>query len=232
MVYFFVHLLLVERTCPPAIKQMMESCLHNNDGTVHNQPEIDGTQRHQVSGNAKQVHHTESKQHGQRNDGRHNQTRSEISKDQDKDENHDQCTFEQVVFDSGNGPFHQIRTIQINGYLQTFGKHFFHFFHPGTDGTAHFTGIFTLEHQHNSTDTFAFAVDRQSPEPNGMSESHGGHIADQQWQTGLIFSDHNLSDFIQAGHQSFTSDKPGLRTFCNVSSTGIGVVVLQSVEHL
>ncbi len=64
---FFIHFTLGQASGGLAQTQVVHRSFDNNYRTVHNQSKINCSQTHQVCAHAKQIHHTQCKQHGKRN---------------------------------------------------------------------------------------------------------------------------------------------------------------------
>ena len=64
------------------LRYSVHHAFHDDDRTVHNQPEVDGAQTHQVARHAEQIHHRDGKQHGQRYHGGYDKPCPHIAKHQ------------------------------------------------------------------------------------------------------------------------------------------------------
>ena len=93
----------------------------NNYCSIHNQPEVNCTQTHEVTRNAKQVHERNGEKHCQRNNRSNNKSCPHIAKQQYQDEDDDQSPFEQVARNRTNGASDKIGTVQKRFYCDPFG---------------------------------------------------------------------------------------------------------------
>ena len=119
----------------------MHGCLNDDHGPVNDEAEVNGAKTHEVAGNAKDVHQSDSKQHGKWNDGRNDQTGPKISKHNNQHEDHNQCSLCQVCGDSTDCLIHQLGAIKewVDDY--TFGKILFDLLDSLLHILDHFGGV-------------------------------------------------------------------------------------------
>ena len=121
MVDLLIHLGLSQAVYPAAY-QMMEGGLDDDNGSVHDEAEIDGSQTHQVARDAEQAHHADGKKHGQGDHRSHDQPRPQVAQEQDQHENHNQRPLDEVAGHGVDGPADQLRAIQKHADIDTFGQ--------------------------------------------------------------------------------------------------------------
>ena len=127
---------------------MMQRRFNDDDGSVDNQPKVDGSQAHQVARHAEEVHKANRKEHRQRNHRRYHQSRPQISQKQNQDKNHDQCAFDQVSGHSADGPANQFGAVQKGMNVHAFGQGPPNLVDPGFHPSDNNIGILALQHQH------------------------------------------------------------------------------------
>src|SRR5882757_4474020 len=100
--------------------QPAENVLDDDDGTIHNQTEVDGAETHQVTGDLRLHHSYECNQHRQRNREGNDDASSEASqqKKQDCDDQH--SSFNEIARDRMN-----CSTDQISSVIEWLNTHTF-----------------------------------------------------------------------------------------------------------
>ena len=101
---------------------MCHHCFNNDDRRIHYHTKVYGSQRHQVSGDAKGLHHTEGKEHTQRDDTCHYQTSSPVTQKDNEHEDNDESTFDEVAGDGTLYSIHQVGTVDKRFDDHTFGQ--------------------------------------------------------------------------------------------------------------
>ena len=90
---------------------MCHHCFNNDDRRIHNHTKVDGSQRHQVSVDAKGLHHAEGKEHTQWDDTCYNKSGSPVTQEDNKYENYDKAAFNQVAGDGALYSVHQVGSV-------------------------------------------------------------------------------------------------------------------------
>ena len=87
--------------------QPADTVFDNDDGTVHNDPEVQRTQAHQVGADMVGHHAAKGEQHGERDDKRSNERCPQVAEEQEQHHNHQHCAFEQIGATVSDGFVHQ-----------------------------------------------------------------------------------------------------------------------------
>src|SRR5699024_5974156 len=93
---------------------------HDNDRPIYNNSEVNSAERHQVGPYPKNFHQTKSKQQRERNQGSRNESAAEAAKQEHEYKNNDECTFDQVFFNSMCGSPNEFAEVKKRIYFQTF----------------------------------------------------------------------------------------------------------------
>ena len=96
----------------------------NDNRPIHNQPEVNSSQAHQVARYAKKVHQRNGKKHGQRNNRSHNKPCTQIAQQQYQNKNNNQCPFNQVFGNSSNGTAHRSERFRKGSIVTPLGNDF------------------------------------------------------------------------------------------------------------
>ena len=84
---------------------MCNDSLHDDNCRIDYHSEVDGSQAHQISVNAKSTHHTKGEEHTERYDASYDKTCPPISEEDDEHEDDNQTALDEVVC---NGAFYSI----------------------------------------------------------------------------------------------------------------------------
>ena len=158
----------------------MQHRLDDDDGAVHNQPEVDRPQAHQVTGDAEQVHQRHGEHHRQRDHRGHDQPTSQISQKQHQHEHHDQGPFGQIRHDGFDGIVDELFPVEKRADDHAFRQGRPDLFDAILHRRNDFRRIRSLEHHDDARDDFPFAVARRRPVANAVTQLHGRNIADKQ----------------------------------------------------
>ena len=96
--------------------------LDDDDGGIDNHTKVYGAQRHQVAVDAEGLHHAEGKEHTERDDTRHHQSCTPVAQEDDKHEDDDKSTFDEVAGDGALYSIHQVGTVDKRFDDHTFGQ--------------------------------------------------------------------------------------------------------------
>src|SRR5690606_12835475 len=136
----------------------MQRSLHNDDGPVHNQPEVDGTEAHQVGAHPEYPHHAKREKHGQRDGGCYNQACPQVTKEKHQHEDHDQCPLNQVLFHRTDGPPDQFSTVQVGFDHNILGQRLLDHRDFLLDPPDHLVAVLSFEHHHHPANGVDFPV--------------------------------------------------------------------------
>ena len=172
--------------------QTSNAVLDHNHGAIHDQPEIQCAQAHQIGRYARAHHACNRRQHRQRDDRSSDQRRAHVAQQQEQHDDDQQCPFEQVLLHGGDGfinqrcaviqglDVHAIRQRAVDG-LDTLG-----------DIARHGTRVLTKQH-HGGANHGLLAGDGRRPRTQLSSERDLGNIVHQH-RDPLALSDYNLLD--------------------------------------
>ena len=208
-----------------------QSGLHHNYGTVHHNPKVNSSQRHQVGRNAKRFHAAQGKQKGQGNNAGNYQGRSPVAQHQEEEQSHHQGPFQQILLYRSQGSAHQVRSVQVGGNPNARRQRRLDLGHPRVNGMGYLVAVPSLEHQANASDGLAFSVARQGTVPGSMSVPNRGQIPQGQRQTS-VGRKGNLPDIVQIFVQAFQPNVPRLFVLLNVGPSCILVAFGNGVEYI
>src|SRR5690606_26107841 len=99
----------------------------DNHSPIDNDPEVDGTQTHQVGIHTEEVHHRQGKKQAERNDRGNDEAGAEIAQQQYHDEYDDQATQNQVFGNGVGGFVNEFAAVQKAVDDNAFRQGAFHF---------------------------------------------------------------------------------------------------------
>ena len=232
LLHLVVHLFTSEGATPELFPvDMGQDTLQDDDGTVDHNTEVDGTEAHQVGRHVKDAHQDKGKEHGQRNDRRHNQSGPHITQEDNEHEENDNGTLYQIAYHGRDIAVHQFRAVQIRLNRHPFGQHLLHLGHPLLQLLGHHVGIGPFEHHGNTAHTLTLAVLGHGTEALGGSELHPADVADV-YRYAAPVGHHNLLHIFQVVNHTFRADIVGPVHLLDIAAAGILVVAAQGLEHL
>ncbi len=204
---------------------------HDDDGSVDDDAEVDGSQTHQVGVDAEDVHQRDAKEKAERDHRGHHESRADVADQQNHNEGDNQEAQDQVFrhcfgsFGDKGAPFQE--GIDIN----PFGEGFLDFRHPGFYVVDDLFGVGILEHHHLPQHLFALSVTGDGPEAGGMAEAYPGHIFHQNGNA-VTGGHHHILHIPEGGGQSLTPDEITLVVALDISATRHLAVLFQGAEKL
>jgi len=176
-------------------------------------------------------HQDEGEQHGQRNDGGHDQARPDIAQEEDQHDKHDQGALDQVADDGRYVAVHQFRAVQVGLDAHPFGQHLLHLLDPFLQLLGDGVGIGALQHHGDTADTLALAIFRHGAEALGRPETDLSDVADMHRDAAPV-GDDDPFDVTQFLNHTFRTDVIGPVDLLNVASSRVLVVLAQGFEDL
>ena len=92
-------------------RQATNAVFHHDDRAINNETEVQRAQAHQIGRYAGADHAGHGGQHRQRNNGGGDQRRTDVTQQQKQHNDHQQCTFQQVLLHRGDGFIDQCRAV-------------------------------------------------------------------------------------------------------------------------
>ena len=200
---------------------------YDDDGTVNNHTKVDGTKTHQVAADIKHAHHTEGKQHRQRDDRSHNKSGPIVSQEKDENEDDNETTLHQVACNGVSNTVNQQGA--VNKWLNdnTLGKTLLNIGNARLHILDDLLEILASQHQRDTSHYLAFTITGHGTVACGMSEVHLRHITHQNGHTALGLH-HDFLNVVQRLHQSESSNIILIGKTLYVTAASIFIVLVQS----
>ena len=220
-------LVTVEQT-PEAVLSLAQSpqtVLDDNDGAIHNEPEIERTETHQVARNLRLDHAGDRQQHGEGNDGGGDQCRPDIPEQQKEDHDDEQCPFQKVLFNRPDRPFDEVRAVVDRHGLDAGGQRFRRLRKTFGRGAGHDAAVLSRQHEYRSEDHLA-AVLGCRPRSQFLACCDIGNIryADRRSRT---IDDDDLLQIFYRRRLTGNADQILFAVAFHITRTDIGVVLLK-----
>ena len=230
--HFLIHLLLAQCAAHPFLAiDVCQNTFQYHDGTVYHNTKVDGSQTHQVGRHTEYPHQDKGKEHGQGNDGRHNQSGTYISQEHNQYEEHDNGSFHQVTDNGRDIPVHQFRTVQVGLYADTLGQHLLYLGHPLLQFLGHHIGVGSFQHHGDTSHALTFSILGHGSETLGSAIAYFSDVAHMHGNPAPVGHD-NLLNIFQVGNHTFRADVIRPVHLFYIASSGILVVAAQRIEHI
>ena len=154
-----------------------DETLDHHDRCVHDQPEVERPEAHEIGRVAEQAHADEGDQHRDRNHRRHDQRGPHVAQEQEEHGDHEETTLHQILHDGAGGAANQLGLIVERRHLHTRGQRLLNLGHPLAYAFNHVARIGTFELEHHPTHDFFSAVLRHGAVPRQSPDHHGADVA-------------------------------------------------------
>ena len=236
------HLLDGRNQCPVfqwnrgILLPQSEDCLHHDDGTVHEDAEIDGTQAEQVGRNSGQIHQDEGEEQGNGDGDGHGQGAERTAQKQQEDSDDEQHAEKQRVLHRVQRGSDQFRPVEEHLDPDTFGENVFvqvihnlmHFF-------QHLGRILVAKHLDDPLDPVAdgnIVIDiAQDTLSFQVSVFQRSQVPDADGHAAFGFH-HDVSHVFQIGDLADAADDVTHVTDSEHAPARIGIVLLQGIADI
>ena len=157
---------------------MGQDAFDDDYGAIDNDTEVYRPEAHEIGRDTEETHQYKPEEHGERDDGGDNNTRTHIAKEKHQHEEDYHGALDKVVDDSRYVAVDKLRAVQIRLYGDTLRQHLLHLIYPLLQLCRHNIGVSALKHHGYATHTLALAVHRHSPETLGRAETDTPDVAD------------------------------------------------------
>ena len=214
-----------------ALRYSVYHAFDNNNGTIHNEPEIDGSQAHQVARNAEKVHQRNGKKHGKRDYRCHNQACTQVAQQQYQYKNYDQGAFEQVARNGSYGTAYQFGAVEVRFNFYTLGQRFLNNIDAAFNIIDYLVCICAFQHHHYATHCLS-GINNQGPVAGCIPETDSCHIANQYRNAGRTAFNYNFFNIVERFYQPDATDKIGGWLFIDICTARVFIISLQGIENI
>ena len=228
----FVHLLVGELPSEVlAAVQVGENTLDDHDRAVHDDAEVDGAETHQVGRDPEYAHEDEGKEHRERDDRRHDQTRADVAQEDDQYDEDDDRTLDQIADHGRYVAVYELRAVQVGTDGDPFGQHLLDLCHAALQLPGYHVGVCPLEHHGDAAHAFALAVARHGAEAFCRAEFHRSDVAHVDRYAAAVGHD-DVPDVVERRDHAFGADVVGAVHLFDVAAAGVLVVAAQRLEDV
>ena len=204
------------------LAETAEAVFDDNDGTVHDEAEVERTEAHEITGDFIGHHAGDREKHGKRDDGSGDECGAEISEEEKEDHDHEHRALDEVVADGGDGAVHE-RGAVVNGGGDNAGReaavNVDEFF---SDAGGDLAGVFADEHEDGAEDDLA-AVFGGGAGAEFLAEEDLGDIAHADGLAAALGDDEG-ADFSEGGDLAGDADEVLFAGALDVAGADICVV--------
>ena len=204
--------------------------LNNNNGRIHYHSKVDSSERHQIAINTESLHHTEGKEHTERNHAGNHQTCTPITQKDNQHKDNNESTLNKVSGDGTLYSIHQVGTVNERLYHNAFRQRFMNLLNALLHIPTYFLEVFTLQHDGNTSYDFTFSIAGNSTKPGSMPQLNLSYIAHLNRCTANCLH-RDIGNILQTLDGSDSSDIILVGIFFDIASTGIGIVLFQRIKH-
>src|SRR5574344_25331 len=111
------------------------------------------------------------------------------------------------------------------------GQHLLYLLHTSRQLLRDNVGIGSLQHQGDSTDTFAITIHRHRTETFRSTEANLRNVADIN-RNAVVRGYDDLADIVDIGNHSLGTDVIGMLTFFDVASACILIATTECLENI
>src|SRR5580704_16826208 len=212
--------------------RLTENNFEQDDGPIHDDAEVDGSERKQIRRDVRQMHHRERKEECERNGKSHNESPSYVSKKQYENDHHECDPFQQRPAHAFQGGVDELGPIQIGNDFNVFRKNpGIQLFHLFVDVDQYPRGIGAAQHVDNRGNRVTIFVKTQNTLPRDCSLYYLGDIANKDGGTFLLRDD-DISHVLHARYGAESTDDKCLVSPVHLFSTRVGVIGGDRGDHI
>ena len=216
---------------PDSFLHFEHRTLHDNHRPIDDNSKVDGPQAHQVGAHAKEPHHDEGEQQGQRNDRCGDDTSAQTSQQQHQHEYHDERPFCQIARNGARCTLDKVGPIEKRFDVDAVGQRFSDTLHALLHRPDHLVRVGTLEHHDHAPDGL-MTVLRESAVPHLRAKAHlVGYVAHED-RGAVDILHHDVLNVVNRLHQSFAPDEAGHVVTLYVGAARVDVILSQGFVHL
>ena len=205
--------------------------LDDDDGSVDDDAEVDGTQAHEVGPHAEDPHEDEGEEQRQRDDRCRDEPAPHAAQQQHEHEHHDEGALGKVGGDGRGGALDELRAVEEGPYLDAWGQRLLDGGDAVFHGRHHLGRVGSLEHHDRAAHGLA-AVLGEGTVAHLCPEAHiVGHVAHEHGHAALLLH-HDVADVVETLHQSLATDEVGRMVLLDIGPAGVHIVLVQGLHHL
>ncbi len=170
---------------------------HQDHGAIHDQPEIQGTEAHEIGRDPEALHPQQRRGHGQWNHESREQGGPEVAQKQEQDNHHQERTFHQACLHRPNGTIDKTCPIVDSRECHALRQRWTDIVNRNCRRLGHFAGIGSLEHHHR-TQHDLLALGGRSACGQLRAPHHASHLGKSN-SNAVLVGDHHAGQFAGFG---------------------------------
>src|SRR5215475_2045609 len=149
----------------------------HDHSAVHDQPEVDRAETHQVAGDVEEAHEARGDQHRERDHRRGEQRAAPVAEQQDEDEDDDQRALDQVLGYGVDRAVDEFRPVIERDQFDPFRQRPPDLLDALLDARDDVSRVLADEHEGDAGDDLALALGNRRPMPDFSASHDLGHVA-------------------------------------------------------
>ena len=182
-----------------------DEVLHHDDRGVHEQPEIERSEAHEIRRDAELLHRQGGEEQRQRNDGRHDERRADVAKEEQQHERHEQAALSEVGEDGARGLVDDGALAVERADRHAGGQQWLDVRQASLDASNDLSAVGPFEHDDLARERFATAVARHGAFARHGADGHRGDVAYEDRRAVCSRLEHDAGD---VGLVRDTADAP------------------------
>ena len=166
-----------------------EAVFYNDDGAVHDQAEVECAEAHQVAGNLVFDHAGDRHQHRQRDHQRREDSRADVSEQQEQDHDNEECAFNQVFLDGRDRAVNEQGAVINSRQRHAFRQARPYGVDPCIDGLRDRPAVFADQHECRAKNNF-FPVLGGRARAQLLTQFDGGNVSDTYRRSARVGDDY------------------------------------------
>ena len=208
-----------------------DEALDHHDRRVHDEPEVERPEAHQIGRVAEQAHADEGDEHRDRNHRRYDQRGPHVAQKQEEHGDHEQAAFHQILHNRARGAADQFGLIVERFNLDARWQRFLNLGHPLAHAIDHVARIGPLQLQHHAAYDFFLAVVRHGAVPWQGADHHGADITHPH-RGATIGTDLHAQHIVCVLHTTKAAQRVALPALLEIAATEGQRVPGQRVVHV
>ena len=225
------HLLQVRRrgVVPPQ-HHIGDDALDHDDRAVHDDPEVDGAEGHEVARQSERVHQDEREEHREWDGRGHDQPAAEAPQQEQQHEDDEHAALEQVLGDRQDGPIDELGSVVERVDRDPLGQGLLDLQDLGVHLLGDRARVRAQEHHHDPDDRLPATVARDGSLSDHRGELHAPEVLEVDRIAQCVPADDDLLEVLELVDQRLSADEVLLPRVGDVAAAHVAVVLLDGLE--
>ena len=214
-----------------AALELVDSALHDDDGAVDDNAEVDGSEAHQIGPHAEDAHQDEGEEQREGNERGRDDAAAQAAEQQHQHEHHDESALGEIARYGRRGAVYELRAVEkrLDAYAGRQGA--LHLGEALLHTVDHLVRVLPLEHHYRAAHGLVAVLCERAVAHLRAIVDIIGSVAHGDGHTALVLH-HDAANVIEALHHALAADETGLMILLDVGSARVEVVAPEGLYQV